>query len=156
MRLALVTTLLLAGASLALGQEDMVIDQTRLYVSDPAACEALEKQGLDAWMDMDFLTLSFADGIQSMEFHCNFYDVKGRDGGSHLFIDAICELPGEVYPDIMAVTPWNDTQIQVVSQADTTLAMMASMAGGEEEYSDMPPGVTLYTRCDNLSEIPVD
>ena len=153
----IVSIICLAGlAGPVIGQEDLRIDQTRLYVSDPADCEALEKQGLDAWMDMDFLTLSFADGIQSMEFHCNFYDVKGRDGGSHLFIDAICELPGEVYPDIMAVTPWNDTQIQVVSQADTTLAMMASMAGGEEEYSDMPPGVTLYTRCDNLSEIPVD
>ena len=72
----IIGVLLLTGASAA--QEDMVIDQSKLYVTDPAACQAIEKQGVDAWMDMDFLSLTFAGGIQSMEFHCNFYDIKSR------------------------------------------------------------------------------
>lgn len=150
-RLAAPMLLMLAGPVLA--QEDLRIDRDHLYVSDPAACQALEDKGLDAWMDVDFLSLRFEDGIQSMEFHCNFFDVKSRDGSTHLFIDAICELPGAVYPDIFAVTPYNETQIQVVSAYDAALA-----ATGQYETSSevAMPGATLYTRCDNLSEIPVD
>lgn len=139
-------------------QEDLRIDQDRLYVSDPAACQALEKNGVDAWMDMDFLSLTFDRGIQSMEFHCNFFDVQGREGSTHLFIDAICELPGEIYPDILAVTPYSETQIQVVSQADIMLSLSGAMEGAVPDEADtyLIPGATLYTRCDNLSEIPVD
>lgn len=153
---AVLAAILVLTAGAATAQEDLVIDQTRLYVTDPAACEALEEKGVDAWMDMDFLSLSFERGIQSMEFHCNFYDVTGRKGGNHLFIDAICELPGEIYPDIMAVTPYGENTIQVVSSAETMLAMTGVMAGAEPEPSETPAGVTIYTRCDNLSEIPVD
>jgi hypothetical protein len=139
-------------------QEDLRIDKERLYVSDPAACQALEKNGVDAWMDMDFLSLTFDRGIQSMEFHCNFFDVQGREGSTHLFIDAICELPGEIYPDILAVTPYSETQIQVVSQADIMLSLSGAMEGAVPDEADtyLIPGATLYTRCDNLSEIPVD
>ena len=137
----------------AMAQEDLRIDRDALYVTDPAACQALEDKGLDAWMDTDFLSLDFDDGIQSMEFHCNFYDVKDREGSTHLFIDAICELPGAIYPDTLAVTPYSETEIQVVSAFEATMA-----ATGQFEMSSevATPGATLYTRCDNLSEIPVD
>jgi hypothetical protein len=154
--LAISVLVLMAGPALA--QEDLRIDRDRLYVSDPAACQALEKKGIDAWMDMDFLSLTFDRGIQSMEFHCNFFDVKEREGSTHLFIDAICELPGEIYPDILAVTPYSETQIQIVSQADIMLSLSGAMEGAVPDEADtyLTPGVTLYTRCDNLSEIPVD
>ncbi|MBJ3784325.1 hypothetical protein [Devosia sediminis] len=137
----------------ALAQEDLRIDRESLYVTDPAACQALEDKGLDAWMEHDFLSLDFDDGIQSMEFHCNFFDVKTREGSTHLFIDSICELPGAIYPDALAVTPYSETQIQVVSAFEATMA-----ATGQFEMSSevATPGATLYTRCDNLSEIPVD
>lgn len=140
-------------AAPAMAQEDLRIDLTKVHVSDPAACEALEEKGVDAWLDMDFLSLTFTGGIQSMEFHCNFYDVKGREGGTHLFVDAICELPGEIYPDILAVTPYSENQIQVVSGADATLAATGALQATEDMAL---PGATIYTRCDNLSEIPVD
>ena len=150
---ALAVPMLLILTAPAVAQEDLRIDREHLYVTDPAACQALEKQGLDAWMETDFLSLDFDDGIQSMEFHCNFYDVKTREGSTHLFIDAICELPGEVYPDIFAVTPYNETQIQVVSAYDAALAAFGQFEMSSEVAT---PGATLYTRCDNLSEIPVD
>jgi len=137
----------------AVAQEYLRIDREPLYVSDPAACQALEKNGLDAWMEYDFLTLDFDNGIQSMEFHCDFFDVKAREGKTQLFINAVCQLPGEVYPDVLAVSPYNETQILVVSAFDAAMA-----AAGQYEVSGevAVPGATLYTRCDNLSEIPVD
>ena len=137
----------------ALAQEDLKIDQTKIYVSEPSGCEALEKQGLDALMEGNFLTLSFAGGIQSIEFQCNFYDVKSRPNTPLLFVDAVCELPGEVYPDILAIAPMGEDTIQVVSSND---AMMVNTGVYEPPGPTTNPGVTLYTRCDNLSEIPVD
>lgn len=150
MRVAIALALL---ATPAMAQEDMVIDQTKVYVSEPSACEALEKQGLDAWMEKDFLSLTFTGGIQSMEFHCNFYDIKSQPNTPLLFVDAVCELPGEVYPDILAIAPYSENTIQVVSSND---AMMVATGIYEPPGPTTNPGVTMYTRCDNLSEIPVD
>ncbi len=148
---ALALMLLATGAVVA--QEDMVIDQTKLYVSDPKACQAVEKQGVDAWMDMDFLSLTFPGGIQSMEFHCNFYDIKSRPNTPLLFVDAVCELPGELYPDTLAIAPYDDKTIQVVSSYDGVMQATGILPPPGPTTN---PGVTMYTRCDNLSEIPVD
>lgn len=156
MKVAVTTTVMMLGLVLSSGpvlaQEDLTIDRTKLYVSDPAACRALEKQGVDAWLDMDFLSLSFASGIQSMEFHCNFYEVKDRPNTPLLFVDAVCEMPGALYPDILAIAPNGEDSIIVVSGSETTLALASSDA----PPSDNPIGTTLYHRCDNLSEIPLD
>jgi hypothetical protein len=150
--IAAIALSILAGPTLA--QEDLVIDQTKLYVSDPKACQALEKQGVDAWMDVDFLSLSFPEGIQSMEFHCNFYDIKTRPNTPVLFVEAVCEIPGDLYPDMLAIAPHDDNAIRVSSNNDA----MFSMVNGVEPATDSPypGGTTIYHRCDNLSEIPVD
>lgn len=154
MKATLVTASLLLLTAVTMAQEDMVIDQTKLYVTDPKACQAVEKQGVDAFMDMDFMSLTFPGGIQSMEFHCNFYDIKTRPNTPVLFIDAVCELPGELYADTIAIAPNDDKSIQLVSSADSTLALFGQME--PQADSPYPSGTTIYHRCDNLSEIPFD
>ena len=154
MRFALAVAILALVAHGASAQEDMVIDQTKVYVSEPAACQALEQHGVDAWLDTDFLSLTFTGGIQSMEFHCNFYDIKSRPNTPLLFVDAVCELPGELYADTIAIAPHDNQSIRLVSSADSTLALLGGMEADPE--SPYPAGTTIYTRCDNLSEIPVD
>ena len=151
MKMALIGLSLMMMTGAAFAQEDLVIDQTKIYVTDPMACEALEKQGLDAWMDMDFLSLSFAYGILSMESHCNFYDIKSRTNSPLLFVDAVCQMPGALYPDILAIAPNGEDSILVVSSTETTLALASS----DEPPSDNPVGTTLYHRCENLTEIPL-
>ncbi|MGB3335757.1 MAG: hypothetical protein WBA73_01115 [Devosia sp.] len=141
--------LLACGAATA--QEDIVIDQGKVYVTEPKACQALEKQGADAFMNLEFLSLSFPGGIQSMEFHCDFYDIKTRPNTPVLFVDAVCELPGELYADTIAVAPYDDTSIQLVSSADSALELFGDTEAEAENYS---AGTTIYHRCDNLSEIP--
>lgn len=152
MRLLIAAFALLLAAP-AMAQEDLRIDQSKIYVSDPAACGLLEQKGIDAFMDSDFLALGFPRGIQSMEFQCNFFDIKSREGSSYLFVNAVCELPGELYPDMLAIAPYSETEIQVVSSADAALAA----TGLEDTAREVAaPGATIYTRCDNLSEITVD
>ncbi|MCR6672556.1 hypothetical protein [Devosia ginsengisoli] len=154
MRTMLIAAGLMLTVSAALAQEDLVIDQTKLYVTDPAACEAVEKQGVDAFMDLDFLSLTFEDGIQGMEFHCNFYDIKSRPYTPVLFVDAVCELPGELYADTIAIAPDGEDTIRLVSSADTALGLVGQIEPDPEGF--YPAGTTIYHRCDNLSEIPFD
>lgn len=159
MRTALAVLGLVAVAVPALAQEP-AIDRTRIYVSEPSACAALEKSGIDAFMEESFLALSFEDGIQAMEFHCAFYDIKAKDNSSRLFVDAVCELPGQIYPDTLAISPWDDKTIQVVSSYDLNSAGFSTLAGDEpvSKQSDQgqSPGATLFTRCDTISELPRD
>jgi hypothetical protein len=141
---------LLAAPALA---QEFVIDQSRLYASSPELCQGLEIDGLSAFEDPMASVLSFRDGIQAMEFNCNFFDLKGRTGSNFLFASAICELPGEVYPDSFSITPYDETTIQVVSAQMNALEMAGVFDSSEGEGVS---AATLYHRCDNLSEIPFD
>lgn len=154
MKAIVVATGLSLLASPVLAQEDMVIDQTKVYVTDAKACQALEKKGVDAFMDMDFMTLTFPGGIQSMEFHCNFYDIKSRPNTPVLFVDAVCEVPGDLYPDMLGIAPADASSIRVSSSNDAMLGLIGALEADPE--SPYPAGTTIYHRCDNLSEIPVD
>lgn len=135
----------------SVGAQELSVDQSKLYVTDPAACQKLKDVGVDAFNDTDFLAMSMTDGIQGMEFHCNFMDVKGQKGSSFLFVSAVCEAPGEVYPDTLSISPYDETTVQVVSSYD---AMMVSSGNAEPPGPTTNPGVTMYHRCDNLSELP--
>ena len=137
-----------AGAVVA---QELSVDQTKLYVTDAAACQMLEDKGVDAFGEMDFLSMSFSDGIQGMEFHCNFFDVKTKKGNNFIFVSAVCEAPGEVFPDTMSISPYDETTIQLVSSYDSMLLLSGN---SEPTGATDNPGVTLYHRCDNLSELP--
>lgn len=63
-------------ASPALAQPEFTIDQTKVYVTTPATCEALEKDGADALSDANISVMTFAGGIQALDYRCAFFDVK--------------------------------------------------------------------------------
>jgi hypothetical protein len=151
MKVTTVAVMLLLGLAASATAQEFTFDQSKLYVSDPAACQMLQDKGVSALEETDFLILSFADGIQGKEFHCNFMDVKGQKGSSFLFVSAVCEAPGEVYPDTLSISPYDETTVQVVSSYD---AMMVSSGNAEPPGPTTNPGVTMYHRCDNLSELP--
>jgi hypothetical protein len=140
---AVVVVLAALISSPALAQFD-VIDQSKLYVSDPEACAAIEAQGFAGVGEG--LALSFEDGIQAYEFHCQFFDVKSKDNSPFLLVEAVCEEPGIRSPDLLSISPFEENTIEVVSLHDSL---------GIEASEDNPtPGTIHYTRCDNLSGIP--
>ena len=154
MRLPLAACVLVACAGLAgpvVAQDAPQIDQSKLYVSNADACAAIESKGAEAWMESDFISLSFADGMQGTEFQCHFADVKTLPKRGFIFVSSICELPGEIYPDTLAITPYDDTTIQVVSSYDTAMVAAGKFASGAQSAEG-----TLFYRCDNLSEINFD
>lgn len=135
----------------AVAQDAPQIDQSKLYVSNADACAAIERKGAEAWMESDFISLSFEGGMQGTEFQCHFADVKTLPKRGFIFVSSICELPGEIYPDTLAITPYDDTTIQVVSSYDTAMVAAGKFAPGTQSAEG-----TLFHRCDNLSEINFD
>jgi len=158
MRLTLSSAFVFLLAAPALAQEPQAaIDRTKVYVSKPEACDALKSKGVAAFDDLGFTAMTLADGIQGMEFHCGFFDVKSKPDSNALLVEAICEEPGFMYPDLIAIGPWDENTIQVVSSHDLQDAAMAQMSGetiDDSENRGQPLGVALYTRCDSLSELP--
>ncbi len=140
-------------ASPALAQPEFTVDQSKVYVTTPETCQALEKDGADALSDANVSVMTFAGGIRSLEHSCEFFDVKTHVTNRSFFASAVCEGLDEIYPDTFAITPYDDKTIQVVSSYDA----MMQVSGTYEPTSPIGnPGATLYHRCDNLSEIPVD
>jgi hypothetical protein len=152
MRIGLAVSLLagLVGATVA---QEGDLDKSRLYVTDPAACQALEEKGADAWEDLDFFTFSYQGGIQSRTLSCNVYDVKQRPDSDSSFVSTICELPGDVYPDTLAVTTMGDNMLQVVSAHDE-----AMIAAGRYQPTNQGTSASsiVFHGCDTLSEISFD
>lgn len=140
-------------ATPAFAQPEFSIDQSKLYVTPAETCVALEKDGAAALSDANIAVMTFSSGIQSLEYSCDFFDVKSHSTNRSFLATGICDALGEVYPDAFAITPYDERTIQVVSSHDA-----AMQAAGVFETSDatVTPGATLYYRCDNLSEIPVD
>ncbi|WP_046173219.1 hypothetical protein [Devosia epidermidihirudinis] len=146
-QIALLALCGLALTGSAMAQDERVIDQSKLYVSELDACEAIERRGAEAWMESDFISLSFSGGLQGTEYQCHFVDVKAVSKRSLIFVSAVCELPGEIYPDTLAIAAYDDKTIQVVSSYETAMA-----AAGKVDPSAHSADGMLFTRCDNLSE----
>ncbi len=152
MRIALAVSLVAGLAGAAVAQES-TLDKSRLYVTDPAACQALEEKGTDAWTDLDFVTFSYQGGLQSRTLSCTVFDVKERPDSDSAFVSTICELPGDVYPDTLAVTPLGENTLQVVSAHDE--AMIAAGRYQPTNQGTSASSIVFYG-CDTLSEIPFD
>lgn len=147
MRLFLAALVSVTLAMSALAQEDLRIDQSRVYVSHPEACSLLEDKGMGAFDSLEFTMLSFPGGFYAMEFQCNFFDVKEREGSSHILASAICEFPGAIAPDIFAIAPYSETKIITVSARDFSDAALGLFSpSGEEPVM----GARVYSRCDKV------
>lgn len=143
LRFAAVSTFILALSSVtALADEPYA----GVFVSDPAQCKAVAENGAQAVFDGDFTILTLADGVLGNEFTCHFADIKPAADGQILVITAMCEEPGLQYPDLLSLSVYDDERVQLNS------LYLASAAGG---VGDTLPGQTLYSRCDNLSELPL-
>lgn len=127
-RLSLVFMSLLISAVTA--QEIAPVDQSKKYGTEPD-CGFGDGRGL---------TLDFIKGIEGVEFHCYFFDIKSAEGSPFLLIEAVCEEPGLRNPDLFSVSPYDATSIEVVSLYDAS-----NYPPGEDNPN---PGTFIYHACE--------
>lgn len=134
-RSTLAPLILLLTVGTAVAQE---VDTKAIYASSEDACKRLAK-GASAFENFDFTVLTFDQGIQGDEFHCDFMDVKSQPDGPFSLAEAVCEIPGMRYPDLISIAPYSEGSIEVVSLYDSTT---------QEATDENPnPGFSTYYKC---------
>lgn len=127
-----VSALVVAGPALA---DDFI---EGVYLQSEDLCAQAKKDGVETVADGGNTVLS-ADGIQSVEYNCEFVQISKANGTPAWAVTAICSEPGYVFPDLLSITQLSPTQIDIVS---------VRPAGGE---GDNAGNTGSYVLCEGLT-----
>jgi len=56
-----------------------------------------------------------ASGLEGTEYNCEFLQVTKAKLSPAWLVQAICQEPGYLFPDVLSITQMNATQIELVS-----------------------------------------
>jgi len=106
---------MLVAASPASAAEDFI---KGVYLQTQELCAQAKKDTLQTLIDAGNVILS-ADGLQSVEYNCEFVQVTKATRSPSWAVTAICQEPGFLFPDVLSITQMNATQIDIVSVRPT-------------------------------------
>jgi hypothetical protein len=106
---------MLVAASPASAAEDFI---KGVYLQTQELCAQAKKDTLQTLIDTGNVVLS-ADGLQSVEYNCEFVQVTKATRSPSWAVTAICQEPGFLFPDVLSITQMNATQIDIVSVRPT-------------------------------------
>ncbi|MFN3546416.1 MAG: hypothetical protein ACK4U0_02910 [Mesorhizobium sp.] len=108
-----------------------------VYAASPELCEVARTGGAQAIFE-DGYTVLTANGFLGIEYHCDFLQVLPGKRTPGFVVTALCEEPGYAFPDVLAIVPRGEGELQVTSTLDA--------AGGE------PSGNSgTYHLCEGLT-----
>ncbi len=87
-----------------------------VYVTSQELCAKAKKDGIESVAEEGNLVLH-ANKIESIEYHCDFLDVKVA-AETGLLVSAYCEEPGHAQPDLMTITQRGEGELEVTSVTD--------------------------------------
>jgi hypothetical protein len=85
-----------------------------VYLTSQELCAQAKKDSLQAVIEAGNTVLS-ANGIESIEYNCEFVQITKANRAPAWLINAICQEPGYLFPDVLSVLEMNSTQIDIVS-----------------------------------------
>ena len=132
----LIMPAVVAGISPALAADDFI---KGVYLQTEELCAQAKKDGIEAVADGGNTVLS-ARGIESVEYNCEFVQVTKATRAPAWAVTAICQEPGNLFPDVLSVTQMSPTQIELVS---VKLAEAEGDAGGNSGSYVLCDGVTM-------------
>ena len=87
-----------------------------VYVTSQELCAKAKKDGIESVAEGGDLVLH-DNKIESVEYHCDFLDVKVA-AETGLLVSAYCEEPGHAQPDLMTITQRGEGELEVTSVTD--------------------------------------
>jgi hypothetical protein len=85
-----------------------------VYLTSQELCAQAKKDSLQAVIEAGNTVLT-ANGIESIEYNCEFVQVTKATRAPAWLVNAICQEPGYLFPDVLSVLEMNSTQIDIVS-----------------------------------------
>ena len=85
-----------------------------VYLQSQELCAKAKKDSLQAVID-EGNTLLSAKGLQSVEYDCEFLTVVKATRAPAWLVNAVCQEPGYLFPDVLSITEMSPTQLDLVS-----------------------------------------
>jgi hypothetical protein len=111
--IAILVTSIVSGAGPAAAQEFI----SGVYAASEELCASAKSKGLQSVLEEGNTILTYR-GIEGIEYHCDFLDVKNGARTPGFLITALCEEPGYAFPDVLAIVPRGEGQFEVTSVRD--------------------------------------
>lgn len=85
-----------------------------VYLQSEELCAKAKKDGLQTVIEEGNIILT-ERGLESIEYNCEFVQVTKATRAPTIFVNAICQEPGYVFPDVLSITELSPSQTDVVS-----------------------------------------
>jgi hypothetical protein len=85
-----------------------------VYLTSEELCAQAKKDTLQSVIEAGNTVLT-ARGIDSIEYNCEFVQVTKATRAPAWLVNAICQEPGYLFPDVLSVLEMSPTQIDLVS-----------------------------------------
>lgn len=85
-----------------------------VYLTSEELCAEAKADSLQTVIEAGNVILT-ARGIESIEYNCEFVTVAKATRSPAWLVNAVCQEPGYVFPDVLSVVQLNETQIELVS-----------------------------------------
>ncbi|CAG1011097.1 hypothetical protein RHIZO_03919 [Rhizobiaceae bacterium] len=133
-RSRIIVAALMSVTASAAAAEDFV---KGVYLQSEELCAQAKKETIQAVIEGGNVLLT-ARGIEGIEYNCEFLQVTKANRAPAWLVNAICQEPGYVFPDVLSVTQMSPTQIDVVS-----------VVGAGDEAT--PSNTATYQYCEGIA-----
>ncbi len=98
-------------SSAALAADDFI---TGVYLTSEDLCAEAKADSLQSVIEAGNTILT-ARGIESIEYNCEFVTVAKATRAPAWLVNAVCQEPGYLFPDVLTILELSPTQIDIVS-----------------------------------------
>lgn len=85
-----------------------------VYLTSEELCAEAKADSLQSVIEAGNVILT-ARGIESIEYNCEFVQVTKATRSPAWLVNAVCQEPGYLFPDVLTITEMSPTQIELVS-----------------------------------------
>jgi hypothetical protein len=85
-----------------------------VYLTSEELCAEAKADSLQSVIEGGNLILT-SQGIESIEYNCEFVTVTKASRAPAWLVNAVCQEPGYLFPDVLSVVQMSPTQIDLVS-----------------------------------------
>jgi hypothetical protein len=85
-----------------------------VYLTSEALCIQAKKDTLQSVIEAGNTILT-SNGIESIEYNCEFLQVTKATRSPAWLVNAVCQEPGYLFPDVLSIVEMSPTQLDLVS-----------------------------------------
>ena len=97
--------------SVASAEDDFI---KGVYLVSEDLCAQAKKDSLQSVIEAGNTVLT-SHGIESIEYNCEFVQVTKATRAPAWLVNAVCQEPGYLFPDVLSIVQMSPTQVDLVS-----------------------------------------